>query len=138
MLKRLMFEKKPFKHPLGAVRFDIRTMKVLLESGYCKLTADFGRLRHDFRLPKYYKKYATWNVMNEQIKVSKIACYLNVQVEKTDSESMTEDMRLGVDLGINNIAASSDNALWESGPVTVVKGKYQYLSSKLQSKSFVE
>jgi hypothetical protein len=31
MLKRLRFEKKPFKHPSGAVRFDVRTMKVFLE-----------------------------------------------------------------------------------------------------------
>ena len=41
MLKLLKFEKKPFKHPLGAVRFDVRTMKVFLESGYCKLTTTF-------------------------------------------------------------------------------------------------
>ncbi len=60
MLRRLKFEKKPFKHPLGAVRFDIRTTKVFLEPGYCKLTTAFGRLRYDFCLPEYYKKYAAW------------------------------------------------------------------------------
>ena len=114
-------------------------MKVLLESGYCKLTTAFGRLRYYFRLPKvlpevcYLERHECSNS-----RVSKIACYLNFQVEQTSSESMTGDMRLGVDLGINNIAASSDNALWESGPIKVVKGKYQYLSSRLQSKSFVE
>ena len=42
MLKRLRFEKKPFKHPLGAVRFDIRTMKVFLESGYSSLQRLLG------------------------------------------------------------------------------------------------
>ncbi|MCX6669932.1 MAG: RNA-guided endonuclease TnpB family protein [Methanothrix sp.] len=66
MLKRLRFEKKPFKHPLGAVRFDIRTMKVFF--------------------------------------------------------------------GINNIAVCSDNTFWKSGPVKAIKGRYQYLRSKLQSK----
>ena len=73
MLKRLGFEKKPVKRPLGAIRFDIRTMKVFLESGYCKLTTAFGRLRYDFRLPKYYEKFATWRVTNAQLKITKNA-----------------------------------------------------------------
>ena len=133
MLKRLKFEKKPFKHPLGAVRFDIRTMKVFLESGYCKLTTAFGRLRYDFQLPEYYQKYATWKIMNAQLKIAKNACYLNVQVEQPDPEPITGDKRIGVDLGINNMAVCSDNTFWESGPVKAVKGKYQYLRSKLQS-----
>jgi putative transposase len=133
MLKRLKFETKPFKHPLGAVRFDVRTMKVFLESGYCKLTTVFGRLRYDFQLPEYYKKYATWKVMNAQLKIARNACYLNVQVAQPDPEPIQGDRRLGVDLGINNIAVRNDNTFWKSGPVKAVKGKYQYLRSKLQS-----
>ena len=134
MLKRLKFEKKPYKHPLGAVRFDIRIMKVFLVSGYCKLTTAFGRLRYDFQLADYYQKYATWKVMNAQLKITKNACYLNVQVEQFNPEPITGDKRIGVDLGINNIAICSDNTFWKFGPVKAVKGKYQYLRSKLQSK----
>jgi IS605 OrfB family transposase len=133
MLKRLKFETKPFKHTLGAVRFDVRTMKVFLESSYCKLTTVFGRLRYDFRLADCYKKYAAWTVTNAQLKVTKNACYLNVQVERPDPEQMVGDKRIGVDLGINNIAVCSDNTFWESGPVRAVKGKYQYLRSRFQS-----
>jgi IS605 OrfB family transposase len=108
-------------------------MKVFLESGYCKLTTAFGRLRYDFRLADYYQKYATWEIMNAQLKVTKNACYLNVQVEQPDPEPMVKDTRIGVGLGINNIAVCSDNTFWQSGPVKAVKGKYQYLRSKLQS-----
>jgi IS605 OrfB family transposase len=133
MLKRLKFEKKPVKKLLGAMRFDVRTMKVFLESGYCKLTTAFGRLRYDFQLPEYYQKYAAWKVMNAQLQVGKNACYLNVQVEHPDPEPIIGDRRLGVDLGINNIAVCSDNTFWKSGPVKAVKGKYQYLRSNLQS-----
>ena len=133
MLKRLRFEKKPFKCPLGAVRFDIRTMKVFLESGYCKLITAFGRLRYDFRLADYYQKYATWKVMNAQLKFTRNACYLNVQEKQPDPEPMIKDTRISVDLGINNIAVCSDNTFWQSGPVKAVRGKYQYLRSKLQS-----
>ena len=134
MLKMLKFKKKPFKHILGAVRFDVRTMKVFLESGYCKLTTAFGRFRYDFQLPKYYQKYATWKVINaSQLKIAKKACYLNIQVEQPDPDIIIGDRRLGVDLGINNIAVCSDNTFWKSGPVKTVKGKYQYLRSKLQS-----
>jgi IS605 OrfB family transposase len=134
MLKRLKFEKKPFKHPFGAIRFDVRTMKVFLESGYCKLTTAFGRLRYDFQLADYYQKYAAWKVMNAQLKITKNACYLNVQVEQPDPEIVEGDKRIGADLGINNIAVCSDNTFWQSGPVKAIKGKYQYLRSKLQSK----
>lgn len=134
MLKRLKFKTKPFKKPFGAVRFDVRTMKVFLESGYCKLTTAFGRLRYDFQLPEYYKRYAGWKVTNAQLKIAKNACYLNIQVEQPDPELTQGDKRVGVDLGINNIAVCSDNTFWESGPVKAVKGKYQYLRSKLQSK----
>jgi IS605 OrfB family transposase len=72
--------------------------------------------------------------MNAQLKIAKNACYLNVQVEQSDPEPITGDKRIGVDLGINNIAVCSDNTFWQSGPVKAVKGKYQYLRSKLQSK----
>ena len=134
MLKRLKFKTKPFKKPLGTVRFDVRTMKVFLESGYCKLTTAFGRMRYNFQLPEYYEKYATWKVKNAQLKIAKNACYLNVQVEQPDPELTTGDKRLGVDIGINNIAVCSDNTFWMSGSVKAVKGRYQYLRSKLQSK----
>ena len=133
LLKRLKFKTKPFKHSLGAVRFDVRTMKVFLESGYCKLTTAFGRFRYNFQVAKYYQKYITWKVTNAQLKITKNACYLNVQVEQPDPDQTTGDKRLGVDLGINNIAVCSDNTFWKSGPVKAVKGKYQYLRSKLQS-----
>ena len=68
--------------------------------------------------------------MNAQLKITKNACYLNVQVEQPDPEIIAGDKRIGVDLGINNIAVCSDNTFWQSGPVKAVKGKYQYLRSK--------
>ena len=108
-------------------------MKVFLESGYCKLTTAFGRLRYDFQLADYYQKYVTWKVTNAQLKITKNACYLHVQVEQPEPELTTGDNRLGVDLGINNIAVCSDNTFWKSGSVKATKGKYQYLRSKLQS-----
>jgi len=108
-------------------------MKVFLESGYCKLTTAFGRLRYDFQLAGYYQKYATWKAMNAQLKITKNACYLNVQVEQADPEPITGDRRLVADLGINNIAVCSDNTFWKSGPVKAIKGKHQYLRLKLQS-----
>jgi putative transposase len=64
---------------------------------------------------------------------TKNACYLNAQVEQPDPEPIAGDKWIGVDLGINNIAVCSDNTFWQSGPVKAVKGKYQYLRSKIQS-----
>lgn len=133
MLKRTKFETKPYKQVLGAVRFDVRTMKVFLESGYCKLTTVFGRLRYNFTIPKYYLKYISWEVVNAQLKITKSNCFLNVQVGCSNPDISEGDRRIGIDLGINNIAVCSDNTFVNSGKIKAIKVKYQHLRSKLQS-----
>lgn len=134
MLKRLKFRMLPKKKEISSIRYDKRTMKVFLESGYCKLTTIFGRMIYNFKLPEYYNQYVDWTINNAQLIHNGDCCYLHVQVEKETPEFNGGDKRLGIDLGINNIAVCSDNTFYNSKHQKNVKGKYQYLKAKLQQK----
>ena len=134
MLKRDKFKHKIRKKEDSSIRYDKRTMKVFLESGYCTMSTVFGRMRYKFKLPTYYQQYLDWDIGNAQLVSNGDCCYLHVQVEKETLEFKGGDRRLGVDLGVNNIAVCSDNTFYNSKKLKNVKGKYQHLKGKLQSK----
>lgn len=132
MLKRDKFKHQIKKKQYSSIRYDRRTLKVFLKSGYCSISTIFGRMRYDFKLANYYHKFIDWNIQNAQLIVSKGCCYLHVQVEHEDIDFNGGDRRLGIDLGINNIAVCSDNNFYNSKHLKCVKGRYQYLKSELQ------
>ncbi|PKK85905.1 MAG: hypothetical protein CVT48_03440 [Thermoplasmata archaeon HGW-Thermoplasmata-1] len=134
ILKRNKFKHRPKKKELSSIRYDKRTMKVFLESGYCKLTTIFGRMTYNFKLPGYYGQYTDWEVKNAQMIPNRDCCYLHVQIEKKTPETRGDDRRLGIDLGINNIAVCSDNTFYNSKHLKNVKGRYQHIKAELQSK----
>ena len=133
-MRRDRFKHKIFKKPLSAIRYDKRTLSIFLESGYCSISTVFGRMRYDFVLPEYCKKYATWRVQNAQLIVGRCNCFLSVQIEGEAPSLNSGDRRLGIDLGINNIAVCSDNIFYNSRHWKNVKGRYQHLKAELQSK----
>jgi len=134
MLKKDKFKNKIKKKQHSSIRFDKRTMKVFLNSEYCKLTTIFGRMEYKFKLANYYKKYINWKIKNGQLIIKNNSCYLHIQVENNDTITPNGDKRLGVDLGINNIAVCSDNTFHNSKHLKNVKGKYQHLKKQLQQK----
>ncbi|HEC40278.1 MAG TPA: transposase [bacterium] len=135
ILKRDKFKHHPIKKSLSSIRYDIRTAKIFLESGYCKLTTIFGRMQYDFNLAEYYQKYNTWQIKSTQLIINHNCCYIHVQVEKeTPKFVISNDNRLGIDLGVNNIAVCSDNTFYNSKELKNIKGKYQHLKGELQSK----
>jgi IS605 OrfB family transposase len=91
-------------------------------------------LQYRFSLPEYYKQYVDWQVKNGQLLVKDNACWLHIQVEADNPEPVNDDSRIGIDLGINNIAVCSDNSFYNSKHHKMVKGRYQHLKAELQSK----
>lgn len=134
MLKRDKFKHQIRKRPFSSIRYDKRTLSVFLESGYCTISTVFGRMRYEFVLAEYYRHYASWRVQNAQLIVGRNACFLNLQVEGESPSFNGGDRRLGIDLGINNIAVCSDNSFYNSKHLKNVKGRYQHLKAELQSK----
>lgn len=134
MLKRDKFRHRIVKKPMSSIRYDRRTMKVYLDSGIVSLSTLFGRLNYHFTLPEYYQQYRGWEIKNAQLLIRGNDCYLHVQVESDTPEPSHDDSRLGVDMGINNIAVCSDNTFFNSKHHKAVKGRYQHLRAELQSK----
>jgi len=134
MLKRDRFEHMIRKKPFSSIRYDKRTLSVFLESGYCTISTVFGRMRYQFILADCYRQYQSWKVQNAQLVLGRDACFLNVQVEGEAPPFNGGDKRLGIDLGINNIAVCSDNSFFNSKHLKNVKGRYQHLKAELQSK----
>lgn len=134
MMHKDKFKHKISKKPLSAIRYDKRTLNIFLESGYCSISTVFGRMKYHFNLPEYYHQYTNWIMQNAQLIIRKNTCFLNVQVKEEAPSFNGGDRRLGIDLGINNIAVCSDNTFINSKHLKNVKGKYQHLKAELQSK----
>lgn len=134
MMRRDKFKHRIFKKPLSSIRYDKRTLSVFLESGHCSISTVFGRMKYTFKLPEFYRQYMAWKVKSAQLIVGLNACFLNVQVEGEAPPFNNGDRRLGIDLGINNIAVCSDNTFFNSKYWKNVKGRYQHLKAELQSK----
>ena len=132
MLKRLKFKVKPKKRKLS-IRYDKRTFKFYPDSGYVSLTTVMGRLIYRFVKYAYMDRYQG-EYTNAQLIIRRGVAFLNVQVRMQNTFILTEEELevLGVDRGVLNIATCSNNAFFNSKRLRNVKGKFQYLKSKLQ------
>jgi IS605 OrfB family transposase len=62
--------------------------------------------------------------------------FLNIAIEKTiqDMELFNCNGKVGIDLGIYNIAVTSDNRFFNGSHMRSIRSKYQHIRSELQSK----
>ena len=131
MLKRNCFVKTVKKRL--SVRYDKRTFKFYPDTMRVSLTTVFGRLNFSF---KHYPYLDHWKgeYTNAQLLVNGKRIFLNVQVKIPDvvPETNPDAEILGIDRGIRNIAACSDNSFFNSKHLRAVKGRNQYLHRKLQ------
>ena len=90
-----------------------------------------GRLTFPF---KHYDYMDTWKgeYTNAQLVIRGDRIFLNVQVKLPDVAIKAVGKVLGIDRGILNIAACSDNTFFDSKRLRAVKGRYQFLKRRLQ------
>ncbi|MBI4441349.1 IS200/IS605 family element transposase accessory protein TnpB [Candidatus Woesearchaeota archaeon] len=95
-----------------------------------------GRIRIPFEVPTCYQEYFTWNMTKSLLSIDRkgrcffLFCFCKeVNVNAPDKQLM-----LGIDLGINNLAVTSDGTFYRSGHVKSIKRRFQYLRDKLQAK----
>jgi IS605 OrfB family transposase len=114
-----------------SIRYDNRCFKFYPDSNYVSLTTVMGRLTFPF---KHYDYMDTWKgeYTNAQLVIRRNKIFLNVQVKLPDVAIKAVGKVLGIDRGILNIAACSDNTFFSSKRLRDVKGRYQFLKRKLQ------
>jgi putative transposase len=132
MLKREKCKTFPIKKNLQ-IRYDKRTFKFFPDSGYVSLSTITGRMNFKTKIYDYCKKYLDGQFTNAQLCIRKKKMFLNIQVKLNDVKQHVENKVLGIDRGIINILTCSDNTFVNSKKLRNIKGKYQWLKSKLQS-----
>lgn len=98
-----------------------------------------GRIKIPFTIPDCYKKYFDWEISESLLRIDrKGRCFFvftfSKEINAIELNSCTQTTVLGIDLGVNNLAVTSDARFFNSGVVKQAKRKFKYLRTKLQAK----
>jgi len=120
--------------PRGAVRYDIRTFRLLALDRVslntiagrviCRLLP--GKRQHDMLVDP------TWEIGGADLVWRRGVYYLNVTQHKDAPEETETDQTLGVDLGIVNLATDSDGQSFTGAQVHTVRMRYHQRRRELQ------
>ncbi|MFH0869050.1 MAG: transposase, partial [archaeon] len=120
----------------SSLRLDKRNLRVNLKNRKISISSIQGRIKMDFSENPQTKKYEDWSAHAATLCFKNGNLYLNIVIEKEApkiGKFQKQDV-LGIDRGINNILACSNNQFFNSKHLRAVKGRYQYLRKVLQSK----
>ena len=99
------------------------------------------KCRQEFNLdiPACYAEYFNWEVSESLLRMDKKGrCFFlftfSKEVTATEQNIRSQNHVLGIDLGVNNLAVTSDNRFYNSAKIKQAKRKFKYLRSKLQAK----
>ena len=140
--KKIFRPFKPISCPVAkstsAIRYDARSFSINFKEHFITLASTGGRLRIEFKDNPYYTQYT--NVPHKICSAdlcwskTKKLFFFHVVLEFTDSILPEPSKMLGVDLGLNNLAVSSDGKFYLKHSVRDRVAKLLGLKSRLQSK----
>jgi IS605 OrfB family transposase len=136
-IRRLL---KPISRPvskgLTAVRYDARTFTIDFKNQVISFSTVCGRQRIKFNANPYYAQYYSGKVCSADLCWSKKHnnFFFHVVLEFSDPILPEPSKVLGVDLGFNNLAVSSDGKFYMKHSVRDHVAKLRGLKSRLQSK----
>lgn len=126
--------KPEFKQFL-AIRYDARSFS--FKENMVSLCSIKGRIKIPIYIPKYYQQYLDWNVNSaDLIYDCKHRMFLHIIVSRDiDANSIFCGNRktVGVDVGVNPIAVTSDKQFF-SNKISSTMKRYEHLRSVLQAK----
>lgn len=130
-LKALKLKTKPLPKN-KFIRYDKRTFS--FKDGLVSISTINGRKKLNVSIPEYFKKYLDWDCKASVLMLKGNQLWLNMVFHKEKTIDKKPETVLGLDRGISNIVVTSDNEFYNSKQLKNIKGKYQYLKKKLQSK----
>ena len=129
---------RPLSRGILSIRYDARSFKVDFKNCILSFSSIQGRQRINFNENPYYSQYT--NVIHKVCsadlcwsKKSK-SFFFHIVLEFPDIPTQTPSKVLGVDLGINNLAVSSDGKFYLKHHIRDRVSRYRGLKSRLQSK----
>lgn len=131
--KRLRNRKVNFSKELS-IQYDHRSYSFDF-SGKCSLSTIKGRVRQNLYIPEYYlNTYRDWEIRSATLSKVGKDIFLNITVTKEVSPgiSTSNSNVIGVDVGINNLATTSEKHFFKGIKAKIAR--LQRLKSRLQSK----
>ena len=127
---------KPVMKNFLTIRYDARSfsLKHTKDSYYLSLSTIEGRIKIPIEIPEYYWKYLDWKVCSADLIKRKKGLFLNIAMSRNLPTPKISKGFLGVDVGINNIAVTSNRRFFNAKQIKRKKLMFKRLRAKLQSK----
>ena len=125
---------KPIFKEIMPLDFDRRTFNFSFNK--VRITMPKQRIDIPIDIPEYYWKYLDWSYQTMRIIYDKRfnRMFLHITFSRDITIPNNSDNFLGIDVGINNIAVTSNKNFFNSNKIKHIKSKFRYLRSRLQSK----
>ena len=126
---------KPIMNKYLTIRYDARSfaLKNTKEGYYVSLSTIYGRIKIPIEIPEYYWKYLDWKVCSADLLYNK-GLFLHIVFSRDIISPKISGGFLGVDVGINNVAVTSDKRFFSAKQIKRRKIMFKHLRAKLQSK----
>jgi len=145
-LKALRKVKKPtkpnFKEML-TIRYDARSFGFKFDC--VSLVTINGRVKIPIDVPEYYWKYLDWDIRNADLTFNKNGLFLNITFSKDIQLPSNSDGFLGVDVGINQVAVTSNRhdiiflsanaAHAQTSMLTIAKSRVHFVGMSMRAGS---
>jgi len=136
-LKALRKVKKPSKpnfKELLTIRYDARSFT--FKKDFVTLASVKGRTKIKLKIPEYYKQYLSWKTRSADLIFDrKKRLFLHITFSKDiNTQTISNRLQLGVDVGINQVAVTSNRQFFSGNIIKRNKLKFKRLRSKLQAK----
>lgn len=125
----------PVFSPRGSIRYDARTYR-LMSLDRVSLNTTQGRIICRLTLGKRQHEMladTTWAIGGAEVVWRNGTYYLNITQSKDAPELTETDETLGIDLGIVNLATSSDGETFSGIQVKTIRNRYQKRRQALQN-----
>lgn len=117
-----------------AVRYTTRGVTLKLSEATGTIVTMDGRKKFSLQLSAYHRQFETCKVCMADLVFCGPTPYLNVVVDVEEPKFESNDKVVGIDLGVNRPAVTSENQFLGSKQWKNVENRAEYLRSKLQSK----
>ncbi len=128
---------KPIMKEFLTIRYNDRSFKLRCnkEDYFVSLSTIKGRIKIPVEIPEYYWKYLDWKICSANLFLDeKRRLFLNINFSK-DIKTFDDNSNIvGIDMGINNLAVTSQKQFFNSGKIKYKKIHFKHLKAKLQAK----
>lgn len=136
-LRKIKNPAKPIIKKHLTIRYDARSFwfKPIKNEYWVSLLTINGRIKFPADIPEYYWKYLDWNVRDANLILDrKDRLFLHITFARDISAPSDSEGVLGVDVGINHVAVTSNRKFFNAKQIKLKKIKFRKVRSKLQAK----